>query len=206
MTMRPKSSLRRAALSIATASVCWLGMSALRAHSQTAVPESVIERAIEDSGYEVVGPIVRRGATYVVDVVGEGDVSEQFIIDAHDGRLMHRYRGNPILRRHAASRNPSSPLTHFFDGLFGGTEDVAPLPPPPDDEFFDKPRAKPHIKRPTPSPVAQQAKTPSVGAATPAAPAAAATPAAAPAPAVAAPAPPKSATQKPNDVQVVPLE
>jgi hypothetical protein len=213
MTMRRKFSWRRPAAAL-TIAACLGGMSPLAAHAQASLSPGEVEHAIEASGYEVVGPIVRHGATYVVDVIGEGDVSEQFIIDAHDGRLLRRYPGRPGVRRHAANPNgPVAPLTNFFDGLFGGADDTAPLPPPPDDEFYDKPRPKPHIKRPVPT--AQQAKAPAATApatappptapTTTAPPVAATTPAAAAA-APAANAPPKNASPKPNDVQVVPLE
>jgi hypothetical protein len=206
--MRPKSSLRRRSGAALTIIACAIGASSLSAHAQTALSVDAIKHAIEASGYEVTGPIVRRGATYVVDVVGEGDVSEQFIIDAHDGRLLKRYRGQSGVRRQAVNPNPQSALTNFFDGLFGGADDVAPLPPPPDDDFFDKPRPKPHVRRPpaAPAPIAQQAKAPNPSGAVPAAnPASAPTPAPAAAPAPINP-PPKAASPKPNDVQVAPLE
>lgn len=211
MTMRSKFSLRCRSLAALTVIVCAIGASALPARAETALSVDAIKHAIEASGYEVTGPIVRRGATYVVEVVGEGDVPEQFIIDAHDGRLLRRYRGQSSVRRQAVNPNAQSPLTNFFDGLFGGADDVAPLPPPPDDDFFDKPRPKPHIHRPpaAPTPIAQQAKAPSPNAATPVSPpASTATPAPAPAAAAATPInpPPKAATTKPNDVQVAPLE
>jgi hypothetical protein len=215
MTIRSKSRLGRAAVAAAAVgSLIAFGSSLARA--QTMLSASQVEDIIERSGYEVLGPAVRHGSTYVADVVGEGDISEQFVIDAHDGRLLHRYRTNSAIRRHAASPPPSSGLTGFFDTLFGGA-DVTPLPPPPADEFSDKPlKPKPHTRRPATAslPAAHEIKTPSAATATPVPAATAPNPEphqpetvsapAAPTPIPSAPA--KTASPKPNDVQVAPLE
>jgi hypothetical protein len=211
----PSKFLFRPMVAAVALAVALIGMSAIPACADAMLSRSQIEHRLEASGYEVTGPIVRRGATYLADVVGEGDIQEQFVIDARDGRLLRRYR---VFPNYAAPPGAPAPLLSFFDRLFGAQDDVAPLPPPPADDFYDKPRAKTNLRRPKP-PAAQQAKVPAENGAAPAAsatpsapPAAASAPAASPEPshanasASAPPAPPRAATAKPNDVQVVPLE
>jgi hypothetical protein len=47
-----------------------------------------IERMMQASGYQLTGPIIRRGPVYLADVLGREDDSERLVIDAHDGRLL----------------------------------------------------------------------------------------------------------------------
>jgi hypothetical protein len=215
MTIRSNLKFRRPAVAAAALAAA-IAMSSIPARAEAMLSSRQVEHIIEASGYEVVGPVVRHGSTYVADVVGEGDISEEFVIDAHDGRLLHRSRVNSAPSRHLAAPYPSSGLTGFFDTLFGGA-DVTPLPPPPADDFSDKPRPKLHVRRPatasapaaqplkatpatstapSPAPVATspnpEPHPPETGTAPPAAPASSA--------------PPKTTSAKPNDVQVAPLE
>jgi hypothetical protein len=217
---------RRARAALAVVAMIWLGASAVHAQS---LPPDQIARALEDGGYQLTGPIVRHGRVYFADVIGPEDNSLRLVIDARSGRLLQRY---PSARRQALPEE-SSPLTTFFDRLFGRDE-VAPLSPPPASDFYETPKPKALARRPKPEPgpVAQPATAPSdnktasptpaaPGAATPAAaaatapgtpaPAAAeAKPAPQPAPATAAVAPsasaPKTVSPKVNDVPAAPLE
>jgi hypothetical protein len=206
MSMRSKSSFG-AALVLA-AFIAWVGSSP--AHSQSyrsraMLPPSQIQRMLEASGYRLTGPIIRRGGVYLADVLGQEDNPEQFVIDTRDGRLLHRHPGSAAMRRRGGAPDEWSPVTSFFDGLFGHNDDVAPLSPPPAADFFEPPKPRMQTRRPKSeaTPVAQRAKAPTDNTATPIAPAATAPSAATVAPSVPSP---KISSPKLNDVPVAPLE
>jgi len=168
MNIRSKSSFARptiAAMAL-VGSMIWIAPSAQAQMFDWdwPLPQSQIERMIQASGYRLSGPVIRRGSVYLADVLGRKGDPERLVIDAHDGRLLQRFPGNPPIRRLAAipDEGPSqSPLITLFNGLFGSEDDVAPSSPPAD--IFETPKSKPQIRRPKSehTPVAQPITAPS---------------------------------------------
>jgi len=109
MTIRSKLRFVRP-LAAAAAAGSLIAFGSSLAQAEAMLSPGQVAQIIESSGYEVLGPVVRHGSTYVADVVGEGDISEQFVVDAHDGRLLHRYRTNSAARRHAPWPSPTTGL------------------------------------------------------------------------------------------------
>jgi hypothetical protein len=70
-------------------------------------PEDV-ESMLQDRGLELIGPLHRNGAVYVADVEGSRGGPLRLIIDAHDGRIVQRYRIGPP-RYDADLRAPRPP-------------------------------------------------------------------------------------------------
>jgi hypothetical protein len=212
---------RGTAAALALAAILWMGATPAYPQSSIAdsgLPPDQIESQIEANGYELAGPVIRHGAVYFANVLTPDEKPERLVIDARDGRILHHYPGNPAIRRQAASSDEWSPLTTFFDGLFGRKDDVAPLSPPPAADFLETPKAKPPVRRAKtePMPSAQPSKAPADNNAAPIAASAAAPAPSAAAPvkpdAAAAPTPPsaapaaKAAAPRVNDVPVSPLE
>jgi hypothetical protein len=220
-----------AAAALAVAALLWMGSTPAYPQSSitdSGLPPDQIESRIEANGYELAGPVIRHGAVYFANVLTPDEKPERLVIDARDGRILHHYPGNPAIRRQAANSDEWSPLTTFFDGLFGRKDDVAPLSPPPAADFLETPKAKPPVRRAKtePAPAVQPANAPaSANAAPTVAPSganAASTAAPAPAPSAAASArsdnasappaaapvaqPAKANAPKVNDVPVSPLE
>jgi hypothetical protein len=209
-----------AALAIAAAGILGMGATPVRAQlsvAETGLPPDQIESQIEADGYQLAGPVTRRGALYFANVLAPGDKPLRLVIDARDGRVLHHYPGDPSIRRQAADSDEWSPVTTFFDGLFGRRDDVAPLSPPPASDFLETPKSKPAVRRAKaePTPSALPAKAPgdsNPAAAAPPAPAPTAAASAAPVnaggpPPASASAPvAKAASPKVNDVPVSPLE
>jgi hypothetical protein len=210
----------------------WVGLSPAYSQSPSSastLSPNQIERIVGARGYQLTGPPMRHGRVYEANVVGQDDVLQRWILDAHNGRLLNQSPGDPAVRRQAANPDEWSPLARFFNGLFGHQDEVAPLSPPPASDFYETPKPKPQVKRAklepkpatqpattpgdnqTASPVPEDAKPSAPPAAPP--PAAAATsaktvPAPAPETAAAAPNAPAAKTSAPkvNDVPVAPLE
>ena len=133
---------------------------------------------------------------------------ERLVVDAHSGRILRRYPIRQAVRRQVPILDGLAPLTNLIDGLFGSGDDVAPLAPPPVEDFVDQPKPRTQTKRPKtePTPVVQRAKAPAEGSATVVpAPVAPSAPTVAPAAAANSPTP-KASTSKLNDVPVAPLE
>jgi hypothetical protein len=201
---KPASRLAVAALMLAISTPMALAQS-LR--SDAVLAPSEIARLVEADGYQLTGPVLRRGSVYLVDVLGEGDVAARIVVRARDGRLLRRMPLAPNARLLAAAPRDASPLTEFLDGLFGRLDD-APLSPPPASDFGEPHKPNVQFRRPRPAtaPLAQRAKETKdgAGAVAPAASPPAVT-AVAPSPSPAAPSP-GSGAPKLNDLPVAPLE
>jgi hypothetical protein len=233
MSMRSNSSFPRPLIAMFALAAATFAVGAAPARSQapgwdSALPPGEIAHTIEERGYQLVGPLVRHGRVYIANVLGQEDIPERLVIDAHDGRLLHHYPGDPALRRQVGNPNEWSPVATFFDHLFGHQEEVAPLSPPPASDFYETPKPKAQARRAKPEsrPAAQPAMAPADNKApsptpavtttapiTPPPPAAttgakATPPAPAPETATAAPGAPPQKTSSPklNDVPVAPLE
>jgi hypothetical protein len=235
MSTRSNSPFLRPLIATFALASAILAMSAAPARSQapgwdSALPPGEIAHTIEERGYQLVGPLVRHGRVYIANVLGQEDVPERLVIDAHDGRLLHHYPGDPAIRRQVGNPDEWSPVANFFDHLFGHQEEeVAPLSPPPASDFYETPKPKAQARRAKPEsrPAAQPAMAPGDNKASSPAPAVTTTaptappppaattgakatpPAPAPETAAAAPGapPPKTSSPKPiNDVPVAPLE
>ncbi|WP_158814740.1 hypothetical protein [Methylocapsa sp. S129] len=228
MNMRSKSSFPRPTLAALALAACVMWMGPSPAHAQSFNPDSAlspaqIERIISDSGYRLTGPVARHGRVYLANVLGQGDDPLRLVVDARNGRVLQRYPGRASLLRRQAAVPEESPLTNFFDRLFGSPEDAAPLSPPPDSDFLETPKPKAQARRPKPvvqpavtapsdnpatsaPPAAGQAATPPAGSGAPPPAAAVAKPT--PETAAAAPGAPaqKAPSTKLNDVPVAPLE
>jgi hypothetical protein len=122
-----------------------------------------IERQLESAGYELRGPLVRRGDVYVADVVGGAGARERLIIDARTARIVDRF---PVATRwrddrfgdwrdrddqDAWSDGPRPPQGMAprprDDAWSDGDEDLPPaLRPKPHDEIArSDPSAKPNV-------------------------------------------------------------
>ena len=85
-----------------------------------------IARGLDQSGYALTRPLARRGDVYLADVVvaGRGD-AERLVIDAQTGRIVQRYRVQPVRWRDTPRE------VNTDDGMWG------PEPRPPAD--FNRP-------------------------------------------------------------------
>jgi hypothetical protein len=126
---------RAAALALAV-SLVGLGASAAQAQLfnwDSALPRAQVERMIQASGYRLTGPIIRRGAVYLANVLGPRDDLERLIVDAGDGRVLQRF---PAVRRADLyggwPGQPPRPAS-MFGWLGGSGEDDAAAPRPPSD-------------------------------------------------------------------------
>jgi hypothetical protein len=54
---------------------------------------------LEDDGYRLRGPMLRRGDVYICDVVSITGRPARLIVDARDGRVLERFANNPHWRR-----------------------------------------------------------------------------------------------------------
>ena len=229
MSIRSKPLFSRATVAAIALFAALASMGSSPAYSQSSSSGSTlspgqIQRIVEARGYQLTGPIVRRGRVYFADVVGQEDNAERLVIDARDGRLLRRSPGDPAVRRRVGNPDDWSPVTRFFGALFGPPDDVAPLSPPPASDFYETPKPKASVKRPKietkqavqPASVPGDNKPASTipEATTPSAPPPVAAPpkaASAPSPETATAAPPSAQTPKTsatklNDVPVAPLE
>jgi hypothetical protein len=57
-----------------------------------AVRPEQVERMLEMRGLEPIGPIVRNGEVYIVDVALPSGRQQRLIIDAYDGRILEQFR------------------------------------------------------------------------------------------------------------------
>ncbi len=76
-----------------------LTLSAPAAHAQffnfifgSGLQPDDVESMLQDRGLELIGPLHRNGAVYVADVEGSRGGALRLIIDAHDGRIVQRFR------------------------------------------------------------------------------------------------------------------
>jgi hypothetical protein len=195
--------LTAAALALA-ASLGW--MAAAPAQAQALAPNQ-IERMLGDNGYRLMGPVVRHGRVYLASVLGQQDEELRLVVDARNGRVLQRYPGSPTVARQG-NPDEGSPLGNFFDRLFGHTEEVAPLSPPPKSDFLETPKPKAQFRRPNPA--VQPAAIPTDNKTNPATPGVATPATPVPTPAVATPAtspavaPPAAASSTPAPPPVAP--
>ncbi len=132
MNVRSNSPVPRPPIAAIGLAACLISMGAPSSQAQlssrhSALPPSLIERMMQASGYQLTGPVTRRGPVYLADVLGREDDPERLVIDAHDGRLLQRYPGNPAIRRQAAIPDDGTvsfasftcrPLGAFTDRIF----------------------------------------------------------------------------------------
>jgi hypothetical protein len=122
-----------------------------------------IERQLESAGYELRGPLVRRGDIYVADVVGQTGARERLIVDARTARIVDRFpsvatrwredrfgdwRDDENSWNDAPPRPPQGVAPRPHDEAWSdGNEDSAPGPrPKPHDEVArTDPSAKPNV-------------------------------------------------------------
>jgi hypothetical protein len=96
ISARPRHARPRASTSAACAAAAILMLLAPAARAQNLfflfepAPHR-IERQLESAGYDLRGPLVRRGDVYVADVVGETGARERLIIDARTARIVDRF-------------------------------------------------------------------------------------------------------------------
>jgi hypothetical protein len=169
ISARPRHARRRASASAACAAAALLMLVAPAARAQglfflfEPAPHR-IERQLESAGYELRGPLVRRGDVYVADVVGQTGGRERLIIDAHTARIVDRFPSVASRWREDrfgdwrdrddedawsdAPRPPQgvAPRPHD-DAWSDGNEDAAPAPrPKPHDEVArTDPSGKPTV-------------------------------------------------------------
>jgi hypothetical protein len=79
----------------------------------TDVPPGRIARGLESSGYDLRGPLMRRGDVYVADVAGQG-VRYRLVLDARTGQLLERYPMRDLLDERPRWRERN--LAEEFDG------------------------------------------------------------------------------------------
>lgn len=82
----------------AAAAVLILGVPTARAQSIFYAFEPApqrIERQLEAAGFELRGPLVRRGDVYVCDVLGPAGNPARLVIDAGTGQILERYAARP---------------------------------------------------------------------------------------------------------------
>jgi hypothetical protein len=124
-----------------------------------------IERQLESAGYELRGPLVRRGDVYVADVVGQTGARERLIVDARTARIVDRFpsvatrwredrfgdwrdRDDEDAWSGAPPRPPQGIAPRPHDETWSDrNEDSAPAPrPKPHDEVArTDPSAKPNV-------------------------------------------------------------
>ena len=96
ISARPRHARRRASTGAACAAAAVLMLLAPAARAQNLFflfePAPLrIERQLESAGYELRGPLVRRGDVYVADVVGQTGARERLIVDARTARIVDRF-------------------------------------------------------------------------------------------------------------------
>jgi len=96
ISARPGQAKRRASTSAACAAAAVLMLLAPAARAQGLFflfePAPLrIERQLESAGYELRGPLVRRGDVYVADVVGQTGARERLVVDARTARIVERF-------------------------------------------------------------------------------------------------------------------
>jgi hypothetical protein len=96
ISARPRHARRKASTGAACAAAAVLMLLAPTARAQglfslfEPAPHR-IERQLESAGYELRGPLVRRGDVYVADVVGQTGARERLVIDARTTRIVDRF-------------------------------------------------------------------------------------------------------------------
>ena len=165
---RPHQARRKAAAGAACAAAAVLILLAPAARAQNLFflfePAPLrIERQLESAGYELRGPLVRRGDVYVADVVGQTGARERLIVDARTARIVDRFPSVATRSREdrfgdwrddenswndAPPRPPQgvAPRPHD-DAWSDGNQDSGPAPrPKPHDEIArGDPSAKPNV-------------------------------------------------------------
>ena len=163
MSSRWKSLLARPRLAAAALAAGLVGAGVTSAQAQlfnwdSTLPPDRIERMVQASGYRLTGPVVRRGAVYLANVLGRENDPERLIIDAREGRLLQRF---PAGRRRVAAVDAwgYAPRGAVVDdwaprpqGLIGGwfgrdEEEYAP-PRPPANIYGDAPAMRQQIPTP----------------------------------------------------------
>ncbi len=86
-----------------------------------------VARSIEDAGYEIRGPMIRRGDVYVCDAVSEHGRPVRLVVDAHNGQVIERFAERrpawderddsdaPPLPPRGINGAPHRPVTHNDD-------------------------------------------------------------------------------------------
>jgi hypothetical protein len=92
----PRNARRKASTSAACAAAAIVMLLAPAARAQGFLPffepaRPRIERQLEAAGYELRGPLFRRGDVFIADVVGEAGARERLIIDARTARIVDRF-------------------------------------------------------------------------------------------------------------------
>ena len=87
-----------------------------------------IERRLDASGYELTGPLVRRGNVWLADVVvsGRGD-PERLVIDPQSGRIIERFRIRPARWRQMPPRDAD--MAPGYMGAQNGAGPQNEMPP-----------------------------------------------------------------------------
>jgi hypothetical protein len=168
ISARPRHASRRASTGAACAAAAVLMLLAPAARAQNLFflfePAPLrIERQLESAGYELRGPLVRRGDVYVADVVGQTGARERLIVDARTARIVDRFPSVATRWREGrfgdwrddenswndAPPRPSqgvAPRPHG-EAWSDGNEDsaTAPRPKPHDEMARTDPSAKPNV-------------------------------------------------------------
>jgi hypothetical protein len=125
-----------------------------------------IAAQLENAGYELRGPMSRRGDVYVCNVVGMRGDRLRLVIDAHTGRVLGSYparglRDRPSYARERDLRDgwdspPRPPHTIGADGPRDGYSGQ--------DGELDRPKPKPRVAKARPEPVAPTSIAPATNA------------------------------------------